>query len=135
MLGHIDHRFIFQMSLLLSGLALGPVVPSSCDLTLALLFSLTPEIKDSLKTLPLGHLVSLGKCRVGVAASRTRCFGKLVKVQDPLTGRGGLGLILGWTRGCGFGHPNASWTWFIAVVFIMASRWHQEEWSPCQCES
>lgn len=31
--------------------------------------------------------------------------------------------------------PNASWTWFVTVVFIMASRWHEDKWSPSQCES
>lgn len=42
-----------------------------------------------------------------------------------LGGEGGLTVMVSVTR------MNASWTWFITVVFIMASRWHQEKWNPC----
>lgn len=55
-----DHSFIFQVAALLSGLF--PRFPGSlfCGLPLPLLPS-NAEVMGLLKTLPLGHLVSLGK--------------------------------------------------------------------------
>lgn len=55
----------------------------------------------------------------------------LVKVKDTLdwVGRVGVWFAEGGAHSHGSSQPSASWTWFITIVFIMASRWHREKWS------
>lgn len=55
------------------------------------------EVKGSLKTLPLGHLVSLGKMWHRCQSLGPCSLVLLVKAEDTLTGRGGVVLIhRGW---------------------------------------
>lgn len=121
--GHVDLSFIFQVAVPLwtfprfRGSLFCEFPPPLLPLT---------EVTGSLN-LASGSSGKPGEGREAELASWTRYFGTTGESggHPDLGGEGGLTGMVSVTR------MNASWTWFITVVFIMASRWHQEKWNPC----